>query len=274
MKTAILLATILCFTSGSVLQGKYTTQDGNDLNYFIENTEKRASVLLGHLVNVTYDKEEELVRFNMFGLDPFTEEDVEREAQVTRDLMDTELGKSLPGLSKYVFDQHGQFGYENEGLMLLHQLALFSHQHHDGAHTEHNGRQKRNVLGQFFGGSDGKLESNRVEGVFSGEVVSICNGRYLAPHGGCTIDLGVQGSDNKCEDKPGREPARQFSAKDISRGCYGLCGPWCSCWPHVCGDCCWHPGCNEHDKYCEDPDSHACKWGKGVVYGRKGLPTC
>ena len=33
--------------------------------------------------------------------------------------------------------------------------------------------------------------------------------------------------------------------------CVGLCGRMCHCWKIVCGDCCWHIGCYEHDLCCE-----------------------
>lgn len=32
--------------------------------------------------------------------------------------------------------------------------------------------------------------------------------------------------------------------------CLGMCGKGCSCWKRVCGDCCWHRGCYEHDLCC------------------------
>ena len=36
-----------------------------------------------------------------------------------------------------------------------------------------------------------------------------------------------------------------------------------------------HPGCLQHDQYCKkDPKSTACRFGKGVVYGQKGLHSC
>ncbi|XP_078349539.1 uncharacterized protein LOC144634461 [Oculina patagonica] len=34
--------------------------------------------------------------------------------------------------------------------------------------------------------------------------------------------------------------------------CYGMCGKGCSCWKFVCGDCCWHQGCYEHDRCCDE----------------------
>ena len=32
--------------------------------------------------------------------------------------------------------------------------------------------------------------------------------------------------------------------------CFGLCGYGCTCWTIVCGDCCLHKGCVEHDTCC------------------------
>ena len=33
--------------------------------------------------------------------------------------------------------------------------------------------------------------------------------------------------------------------------CKGLCGKGCNCWWWVCGDCCWHRSCFDHDDCCE-----------------------
>ena len=33
--------------------------------------------------------------------------------------------------------------------------------------------------------------------------------------------------------------------------CYGLCGRQCNCWSFVCGDCCYHLGCKDHDVCCD-----------------------
>lgn len=33
--------------------------------------------------------------------------------------------------------------------------------------------------------------------------------------------------------------------------CRGMCGPKCWCWSLICGDCCYHRGCYEHDRCCE-----------------------
>ena len=32
--------------------------------------------------------------------------------------------------------------------------------------------------------------------------------------------------------------------------CFGMCGKQCSCWSWVCGDCCFHQGCHDHDNCC------------------------
>lgn len=34
------------------------------------------------------------------------------------------------------------------------------------------------------------------------------------------------------------------------KSCTGMCGPGCSCWKWVCGDCCYHKGCLDHDICC------------------------
>ena len=36
-----------------------------------------------------------------------------------------------------------------------------------------------------------------------------------------------------------------------NRNCKGLCGINCICFPWVCGDCCWHRMCYDHDDCCE-----------------------
>ena len=34
--------------------------------------------------------------------------------------------------------------------------------------------------------------------------------------------------------------------------CMGMCGPDCTCWWWVCGDCCYHRGCGSHDSCCRN----------------------
>ena len=36
-----------------------------------------------------------------------------------------------------------------------------------------------------------------------------------------------------------------------NKECKGLCGKKCDCWWWVCGDCCYHRGCYDHDDCCE-----------------------
>ena len=33
--------------------------------------------------------------------------------------------------------------------------------------------------------------------------------------------------------------------------CIGLCGKGCTCWRWICGDCCWHLACYDHDLCCK-----------------------
>jgi hypothetical protein len=40
------------------------------------------------------------------------------------------------------------------------------------------------------------------------------------------------------------------SRNPIGSECLGLCGRGCSCWASVCGDCCYHQKCYEHDICC------------------------
>ena len=34
--------------------------------------------------------------------------------------------------------------------------------------------------------------------------------------------------------------------------CLGLCGNGCNCWSWLCGDCCYHQGCYDHDLCCRE----------------------
>jgi hypothetical protein len=40
--------------------------------------------------------------------------------------------------------------------------------------------------------------------------------------------------------------------------CFGMCGPGCSCWSWVCGDCCYHYGCAVHDNWCREGEWWWC----------------
>ena len=63
------------------------------------------------------------------------------------------------------------------------------------------------------------------------------------------------------------EMQKRGCVKPTENNCRGLCGKGCWCWSWVCGDCCWHRGCYEHDlcckknpysSYCLVPDGLSC----------------
>ena len=56
-----------------------------------------------------------------------------------------------------------------------------------------------------------------------------------------TVGIHRQERDNCREDCP---PCRNYN-------CFGMCGINCHCWEWVCGDCCWHLGCYDHDVCCK-----------------------
>jgi len=59
-------------------------------------------------------------------------------------------------------------------------------------------------------------------------------------------------NDPGCIPDPDPPPPTDVCAGREPRGssCIGLCGPGCHCWPSICGDCCYHPGCAQHDRWC------------------------
>ena len=50
---------------------------------------------------------------------------------------------------------------------------------------------------------------------------------------------------------------------DQSNGCNGMCGRTCNCWSFICGDCCVHQGCLDHDNCCARDGyfSYSCTFG-------------
>ena len=53
-------------------------------------------------------------------------------------------------------------------------------------------------------------------------------------------------------DQHGERKKRCSLASDPHNNyCTGMCGPSCRCWSWICGDCCWHRGCYEHDMCCQ-----------------------
>ena len=62
--------------------------------------------------------------------------------------------------------------------------------------------------------------------------------------------------------KPKNPPTCQgdtlFCTRPSSNECYGMCGPGCTCWSWVCGDCCYHYGCARHDSWCRQGQWYYC----------------
>ena len=50
--------------------------------------------------------------------------------------------------------------------------------------------------------------------------------------------------------------------------CYGMCGRDCQCWRWVCGNCCYHPGCADHDWWCNQ-----CSWRRPYMCALCYSPT-
>jgi len=64
-------------------------------------------------------------------------------------------------------------------------------------------------------------------------------------------------SDPGCKPEPPKPPPgpdRCQGREPRGDSCYGMCGTGCNCWPNVCGDCCYHPGCAIHDSWCRACD--------------------
>jgi hypothetical protein len=54
-----------------------------------------------------------------------------------------------------------------------------------------------------------------------------------------------------CPSPASSDPLDELSCTDITGDdCLGMCGPGCTCWPQICGDCTVHPGCFAHDDLC------------------------
>lgn len=62
------------------------------------------------------------------------------------------------------------------------------------------------------------------------------------------------------------------------KDCLGMCGVNCWwCWPWVCGDCCFHTGCYQHDRCCEERGmiSIPCTFPVGFSCSKfKQYPNC
>ncbi|MEO8843617.1 MAG: hypothetical protein ABI591_16535 [Kofleriaceae bacterium] len=55
-----------------------------------------------------------------------------------------------------------------------------------------------------------------------------------------------------------QNPEADYCARPTANDCYGMCGPGCTCWSWVCGDCCYHTGCAKHDSWCRSGQWYYC----------------
>lgn len=63
-------------------------------------------------------------------------------------------------------------------------------------------------------------------------------------------------NDEIADGEAGEAPyCRDLRSDPNNNGCYGMCGPGCTCWRWVCFDCCWNLGCALHDRACR-----RCSW--------------
>jgi hypothetical protein len=58
---------------------------------------------------------------------------------------------------------------------------------------------------------------------------------------------GTVGAPPACDPKPYPD----LRGDPCGNDCLGMCGPKCTCWDWVCGDCAYHWGCNAHDIACD-----------------------
>ncbi|XP_032222334.2 uncharacterized protein LOC116604279 [Nematostella vectensis] len=78
---------------------------------------------------------------------------------------------------------------------------------------------------------------------------------------------------------PGHATSGSCDMRGRSSDCFGMCGTVCWCWSWVCGDCCLHTGCYQHDWCCRRGylTIHClCPWcfGFDCTRGYRGYPEC
>ena len=87
----------------------------------------------------------------------------------------------------------------------------------------------------------------------------------------------VHDMEEDSSEQVGRRQKRSCQ-KPKANKCRGLCGYHCACWSWVCGDCCHHQGCYEHDLCClYNPTSPHClfPYSYGFTCSRfKGYKDC
>lgn len=88
------------------------------------------------------------------------------------------------------------------------------------------------------------------------------------------------------EDILANEKWISLGCEDMRNGsdleCFGMCGKLCWCWDWVCGDCCLHRGCLQHDACCRCTNPHYLStycllpfiYGFDCNHGYNGYPEC
>jgi hypothetical protein len=89
-----------------------------------------------------------------------------------------------------------------------------------------------------------QLRRPDVRGLFDRMAPTDC---WSGPEEGPNFDLLP-----KCEGPGGCE-----SHPNRDRDCFGMCGSGCDCWSWICGDCCYHDFCAEHDALLRSCDGAA-----------------
>ena len=56
----------------------------------------------------------------------------------------------------------------------------------------------------------------------------------------------------RCSSNGASCPAGRCPFRSEGNNCFGMCGPQCTCWRFVCGDCCVQQYCRTHDQCCAD----------------------
>ena len=56
----------------------------------------------------------------------------------------------------------------------------------------------------------------------------------------------------QCPSDRGGDVCNRCPYSAYGNRCFGMCGPECTCWSFVCGDCCVHTFCETHDQCCAE----------------------
>lgn len=75
--------------------------------------------------------------------------------------------------------------------------------------------------------------------------------KALSPHNSPTATGNRAQRDTYTHSCPNKE-SNHCANKPLGVSCLGLCGPGYHCWEWVCGDCCYHEGCYQHDECCHE----------------------